>query len=743
LFYAKSVPGESNAFTAVVSGHHGAKRSGQLILFDVAKGRNDDKGVLQTIPGHGKPFKSIVTDQYFGGKWPKFLHPYPLNRDFHLAGVRLNSKDRYGVYLVDTFDNILPLLRSNSHHYLEPIPIRKRTKPPVIPERVNLKATDATIVLSDIYSGPGLAGVPRGSVKKLRVFKYEFSPRGFGGHAQAGIQSGWDVKVILGTVDVEKDGSAMFQAPCNTPLALQPLDGEGKALALMRSWMTAMPGEVLSCIGCHESQNDAPPTKPAAASLKPRQTIKPWHGPVRGFSFLREVQPVLDKYCVGCHNGSTKLTTGAEKKPRINLADTKLGRFGDHNFMQNAMPQSYFQLQQFVRRPGPEGNLHLLTPLNYHANTSELVQMLTKGHHNVKLSDEAWDRLITWIDLNAQAHGSYGEMRLSGGAKKALKRRDDIYKEYATGLELESEVILKPYKKTETFIAPEKTPAPAPAPKVANWPFQAKPGATESLDLGDGVKMEVVSIPGGKFVMGSNTESPDELPMHAVTIEKTFKMGITEVTLQQYQQFAKDHKNGLYSKPGVVIRYGFVMDKPAFPAIRVSWDQANAFCKWLAKKTGKKVSLPTESQWEWACRAGTNTRTSFGDDVTKYPGFANMSDPTSDNRRTKYMPSNHWSLAQKNKASADKAHCLNDVGAYKPNAFGLKDMHGNVAEWTRSEMRPYPYSGSDGRNSSSPGRKVVRGGSWNDRPVRSSSSYRLAYPSWQRVYNVGFRIIVE
>ncbi|NQT36281.1 MAG: SUMF1/EgtB/PvdO family nonheme iron enzyme [Planctomycetes bacterium] len=735
LFYAKSVPGHPHAFTAIVSGHHGVQRAGQLILFDVAKGRGDADGVVQAIPGYGKPVEPIVTDQYFSGNWPKILHPYPLSRDLHLAAVKLNAADKFGIYLLDAFDNLLPLKRSASHHYLEPIPLKKRKMPPIIPPRIDPEAKDATVALSDIYRGPGLAGVPRGTVKKLRVFKYEFDPRHFGGHAQTGIQSGWDVKVILGTVDVEKDGSAMFQIPSNTPISLQPLDAQGKALALMRSWMTAMPGEVLSCIGCHESQNEAPPSKASIASLTPRQSIKPWYGGTRGFSFLREVQPVLDKYCVGCHDGK------AEVRPT--LADTALSRFGDGNFMQNAMPRSYFEIQQFVRRPGPEGNLHLLTPLNYHADTSELIQMLTKGHHRVELDAEAWDRLITWIDLNAPAHGSFREMNASAAAQTSLQRRAELHKEYATGVEIESEVILNPYEKTEAFVEPVKISQPAAAPKIAGWPFQAKAAATELLDLGDGVEMEVVSIPAGKFVMGSNRESPDEQPMHVVAIDKPFRMGVTEVTLQQYRQFAKDHANGLYGKPGVVIRYGFSMDQASYPVIRVSWDQANAFCRWLSEKTGKTVSLPTESQWEWACRAGTDTATSFGDVLTEYPGFANMSDPTSDNRRTRYMPANHWTLAQKNRAAADKAHCLNHVGAYRANAFGLKDMHGNVAEWTRSEQRPYPYCDSDGRNAPGQGRKVVRGGSWNDRPVRSTSSYRLSYPSWQRVYNVGFRIIIE
>ncbi|MCP4452246.1 MAG: SUMF1/EgtB/PvdO family nonheme iron enzyme [Planctomycetes bacterium] len=737
LFYAKPVPGSPHTFTAIVSGHHGVQRAGQLVLFDAAKGRKDADGAVQALPGFGKPVEPIVIDEYYKGQWPKVLHPQPLSETVHLAAVKLNARDKFGIYLIDVFDNLLPLKRSQSHHYLEPIALRRRMIPPVIPERVDLNAKHAMAFISDIYTGPGLAGVPRGTVKKLRVFKFEFSPRGFGGHAQTGIQSGWDLKVILGSVDVEADGSAMFRIPSNTAISVQPLDAEGKALAIMRTWMTAMPGEVLSCVGCHESQNEAPPAKTAMASLIPPQTIQPWYGGTRGFSFLREVQPVLDQYCVGCHDGTAK--------ERPNLADTKTDQFGDHNFMQNKMPKSYFDLQQFVRRPGPEGNLHLLTPLNYHADTSELIQMLAKGHHNVKLDKEAWDRLITWIDLNAPAHGSFSEMSPPASSKTFFARRADLYKEYATALEIESEVIHTPYEKKETFVAPEEMAQPAAAPSLANWPFQATPAgeAIEILDLGDGVFMECAPIPAGQFVMGSNHESPDEQPMQTVTIDTPFKMGVTEVTLAQYQQFAREHANGLYGKPGVVIKYGFSMDKASYPVIRVSWDQANAFCKWLSQKTEKAVSLPSEAQWEWACRAGTDTATSFGDTLTDYPGYANLSDPTSDNRRTKYMPTNHWTLAQKNEISADKAHCLNEVGAYKANAFGIKDMHGNAAEWTRSEFRPYPYAKTDGRNAMVTGRKVVRGGSWNDRPIRCTSTYRLSFPSWQRVYNVGFRIIIE
>ena len=159
--------------------------------------------------------------------------------------------------------------------------------------------------ITDIYQGPGLQGVPRGTVKKLRVIEYYFSRRGFGGlYGTLGLDGPWDVKRILGTVPVEADGSAFFKIPANSPLSLQPLDEKGQALQLMRSWFVGMPGEAVSCAGCHESQDEVS-LEPARAwpPGSARSPSNPWHGPARGFSFVREVQPVLDRYCVSCHDG--------------------------------------------------------------------------------------------------------------------------------------------------------------------------------------------------------------------------------------------------------------------------------------------------------------------------------------------------------------------------------------------------------------------------------------------------------
>ena len=119
-------------------------------------------------------------------------------------------------------------------------------------------------------------------------------------HWVQGVQSGWDIKRLLGTVPVEEDGSALFTIPANTPISLQPLDSCGRAVQWMRSWLTGMPGETVSCIGCHEDQNQIPiPKRVVASTIKPHAIALP-EGGQRPFTFELEVQPVLDRACIAC-----------------------------------------------------------------------------------------------------------------------------------------------------------------------------------------------------------------------------------------------------------------------------------------------------------------------------------------------------------------------------------------------------------------------------------------------------------
>jgi formylglycine-generating enzyme required for sulfatase activity len=198
---------------------------------------------------------------------------------------------------------------------------------------------------------------------------------------------------------------------------------------------------------------------------------------------------------------------------------------------------------------------------------------------------------------------------------------------------------------------------------------------------------------------------------------------------------------------------GFYVNGPEQPVVRVSWDGAMAFCAWLSAKTGEHFTLPTEAQWEYACRAGTATPFFYGDLDVDWSPYANLADAklrefvchTYKKEREPWLNASKYDDWIPKDTRFDDGGFLSDgVGQYRSNAWGLYDMTGNVCEWTLSDYRPYPYSGDDGRNACvSKERKVSRGGSWRDRPEQARSAYRLAYRTYQPVYNVGFRIISE
>ena len=732
-FYARPVPGSPTKVAAIISGHHGVPRMGELVVFNPAQGRHEATPVVQRIPGYGKPVPPTIADGLVEGSWPKFLHPYPLSDKHLLVSAKLNPSANWGIYLVDIFDNMVLLAEQPGYALFEPVPFRKTPTPPIIPDKVNLASKDATLILADVYAGPGLAGVPRGSVKSLRLYSLHYAYNGMGGHINVGIDGPWDVHRIIGTVPVEPDGSAMFKVPANTPLAIQPLDAQGRALQVMRSWYTAMPGEKLTCIGCHDRQNATPLTKPVMAVQKSPVDVKPWYGPPRGFSFIREVQPVLDKYCVGCHEGTANRPDLRAKKER---------GWGGFN-------QSYIALHPYVRRPGPESDYHLQVPLEWHASTSELIQMLEKGHHNVKLDTEAWDRLYTWIDLNVPDHGTWSEHR--GIPGKGRECRLAVNK-LTANLDEDPEYIPPPPAQPVQFIKPEPEAPPATQEvKAEGWPFDAAEAKrrqealgvqnTWRVDFGNGLNMELVLIPAGEFVMGDNAGDPDERPQARVRIEKPFYMARFETSNAQYGLFDPDHDSGyisVFNKDQNT--RGEVANRDGQPAIRISWQRAVAFCEWLSRKTGFRFNLPTEAQWEYACRAGTATPMNYGPADADFGKIANLADIRINELPRRDSPK--WIPCINN--VNDGSMVTDNTGKYQPNAWGLNDMHGNVAEWTLTTYRPYPYNPADGRdNVSNDGRKVVRGGSYYDRPYRARSAFRLSYPAWQRIHNVGFRVVCE
>lgn len=273
LFYCRQIPNDPNKFVGIVSGHHGVARAGELHMFDVSKGTKEESGRVHKFPSYGRDYEARIVDQLVDGKWPRVLHPYPLSEKFIVASVQQAPGTPYGIYLIDKFDNMTLLKKHDSGgHMFEPMPAQARKKPTEIMDKTDPDIDYGYVFLNDIYQGEGLKGVPRGTVKELRIFEYHYCYRDTGGHDLIGNEGSWDVKRIHGTVPVAEDGSAMFKVPANRPIAIQPLDKDGKALALMRSWFTVMPGEVQSCVGCHEGQGMSPTSAPALAARKNRLT---------------------------------------------------------------------------------------------------------------------------------------------------------------------------------------------------------------------------------------------------------------------------------------------------------------------------------------------------------------------------------------------------------------------------------------------------------------------------------------
>ncbi|MBQ6157606.1 MAG: SUMF1/EgtB/PvdO family nonheme iron enzyme [Thermoguttaceae bacterium] len=745
LFFARPLPGQSSKFVGIVSGHHGVPRSGEMVIFDPSLGRQEEKGAVHKITHPGEAIEPVIKDQLVDDIYPQMLNPWPLSDDYFLVSSRIHAwNEPWAIYLVDTSGNMTLLRRDQKYSLLEPIPLMEQEEPQTIPDRTVPGAKESTVFITDVYFGQGLPQVPRGTVKKLRLYAISYGYRGIGGHDAFGMESCWDGRRMIGEIPVFEDGSATFKIPANTPVVVQPLDENGSAIQLMRSWFVGMPGETESCIGCHETQNDVSPVKQTEAQRSAPTPIEPFYGPERPFSFDGEIQPILDRYCVGCHDGS--------KEGRPNFADTTPG---PRNFS-----KAYHALHGYVRRPGPESDIHVLQPMEYHSSTSELIVQLEKGHHNVKLDKESWEKLVCWIDLNVPYFGTWTEIAEARNAKKGSDPLKSIASRYVELKELYADNDLNYETDSYTgdrverpeFQPPEKAPEPdRSAPRLCAWPFTPPEPQTEKLNV-EGIEIELAKIPAGSFVMGDEKGCLDELPRREVKIERPFSMMTTEVSNALYALYDKDHDSrfvDLWNKDHN--RPGYPANLPDQPVIRVSWQEAVGFCAWLSEKTGRKFRLPTEAEWEWAARGGSDQPMWFGGLDADFGPYENLADI-----RTKLFVVEgvdphvkdavaDWEAFIPRIDSVDDGNFMEaDVGSYAPNPFGLRDMLGNVCEWTGSSYRPYPYNASDGRNDGNLSeKKVARGGSWRDRPKWGRAGVRKPYESWQRVFNVGIRPVCD
>ena len=278
-----------------------------------------------------------------------------------------------------------------------------------------------------------------------------------------------------------------------------------------------------------------------------------------------------------------------------------------------------------------------------------------------------------------------------------------------------------------------------------------KTSATRRLTIAPDVHIDLVWIPAGSFVMGNN-RTPAASPAFKADVKKGFWMSTTEITNKQFCTLFPEHDSRYIGQTWKDhTTPGYPANRPDQPVVRVSWEEANAFCRKISENLSCKASLPTETQWEWAARAGSADDFWFGSINSDFGSYENLADSTTvDLAVTGVDPKpmrptdpmrRFWDFLPKVLNVNDHQLISCPVASYHPNPWGLYDMNGNVAEWTASGYVPYPLK--EKGNYPEAEKRVVRGGSWRERPQYSTSAVRKAYLPWQRPMNVGFRIIVE
>ncbi|MFC1601413.1 hypothetical protein ACFL34_03600 [Candidatus Sumerlaeota bacterium] len=400
----RAIP-NSHRYIGVAAPHHG-QNYGSLIMIDHRP--EDDHAMSQ--------LKRITPDVPFPeserGRRENEVYgqPWPLSEDYYLCvyngGIGNVGVEKYGLYLLDSFGNKELLYRDENISCLDPIPFRARPRPPEIPAMTRNIATEAvtpdakgTVAIMNVYDSD-FAWPENTRIAALRIVQIfpKATPNVNGpriGMADQSLARG-----VLGTVPVEADGSAYFEAPAGAAIYLQVLDERGQAIQSMKADTYLHPGEQLTCQGCHEPKHRTVSNTlagPPTALQRSPSKIAPDVDGSYPLLYPRLVQGVLDRNCVACHDKE-------EKAPSLS------GELSD----KNGWSKSFKTLSPYGwGKHGGNGALHRKNKTsrsiagNVGAQASKLYRMLKQGHHQVKLSDEDMYRITLWLDCNTNFFGAY------------------------------------------------------------------------------------------------------------------------------------------------------------------------------------------------------------------------------------------------------------------------------------------------------------------------------------------------
>jgi hypothetical protein len=410
---ARPIPGGERALCILGSCHD--RPWGALAVIDrrygvdcVPFGAGGSDPIVRTWPAEAAALAGRGNWDTFKSVNPRYEDPFPLSDKYFLCARTTGKGEKTGLFLVDIFGNEI-MVHTEGAGCFDPMPLASRPRPPVIPPRCDVipprcdaAPGEGLLYVADVYTGSHMQGVARGEVKSLRVvetpekrFWTHTQWDGQGVHCPAMNWHDFCNKRILGTVPVEEDGSAFFAVPADRFVFFQLLDEKGMMIQSMRSGTIVRPGEITGCVGCHEDRRAAPPAAAGTVPLavtRPPSRLDGWYGEPRLFSYVDEVQPVFDRACVRCHD------TGLEAGLVLNLCRDRTLTFNT----------SYNELwrRKTIAAVGA-GPAATLPPRAWGSHASRLVKVIREGHEDVALSREEFDRIVTWIDLNAPYYAHY------------------------------------------------------------------------------------------------------------------------------------------------------------------------------------------------------------------------------------------------------------------------------------------------------------------------------------------------
>ena len=368
------IPGSSRIVFVNSPGHGRAEHAGTICTVSERLGP-DDPGALAVVHETGN-----------------LRDPWALSEDDFLA-----AQGKSMVHLSSS-GKMTTLYTHDGFELNEPRPLAQRQRERIIPSRIDLSRTTGTLILTDVTTGRNMGGVEQGQIKNLLILESLPKPINYTGSMEPTSYGGtFTLERILGTVPVEQDGSARFEVPANRALILIALDQEGKAVKRMQSFLSVMPGEATSCIGCHDDGLHAPhdlKTGRTQAMERAPSRISPVPGIPDVIDYPRDIQPILDKHCVECHNPKKR--------------DGGVILTGDHGPVYS---HSYYTLSatyQFSDGQNlPKSNY---PPYGLGDAASPIMKMLNGEHHKVQLSRHEIEIIRHWIHCGAPYIGTYAAL---------------------------------------------------------------------------------------------------------------------------------------------------------------------------------------------------------------------------------------------------------------------------------------------------------------------------------------------